>query len=55
MNIAKKTVVLMATSAFLAAGLCGCDKGDTPGQSLDKGLDKAGEKIKEAGEAIKPK
>jgi hypothetical protein len=55
MNLAKKSVVLVAMSALLAAGLCACDRGDTPGEALDKGLSKAGDKVKEAGEAIKPK
>ena len=34
--------------------LCGCD-GDTAGQKLDKALDKTGDAVIEAGEAIKPK
>ena len=55
MNVFKNSVRLLLTSALLASGLCGCDKGDTPGQSLDKGLNKAGDAVKDAGEAIKPK
>jgi len=56
MNIAKKTVVPILTLASLVAGLCACGlDGDTPGQTLDRGLNKAGDAVKEAGEAIKPK
>jgi hypothetical protein len=66
MSVAKKSLVLALTSALLAAGLCACERGTTPGQKLDraidktgegidKALDKTGEKLKEAGEAIQPK
>jgi len=56
MNISKKTVLSALASASLAFGLCACGRnGDTPGQSLDKGLNKTGDAIKEVGEAIKPK
>jgi len=56
MHVSKKTVLVALTSASLAVGLCACDRnGDTPGQTLDKGLNKAGDAIKDAGEAIKPK
>ncbi len=56
MSIAKKSVVLVLSTALLAGGLCACDKsGDTPGQKLDKALDKTGETVKDAGEAIKPR
>jgi hypothetical protein len=44
-------VLLLASGA---AVLGGCDRrGETPGQKLDRALDKTGEKVKEAGEAIK--
>ena len=53
---AKKLALLAVITSFLATGLCGCDKsGDSPGEKLDKALDKTGEKIKEAGDAIQPK
>jgi len=53
MHIAKKTLVLGLASALLVAGLGAC--GDrTPGENLDRALDKTGETVKEAGEAIKP-
>lgn len=57
MHIAKRCALVVLTSAFLAAGLGGCDNksGATPGEQLDKALDKTGEKVKEAGEAIKTK
>jgi hypothetical protein len=56
MDISKKTSLLVLTSALLAAGLCACDKsGGTPGEKLDRALDKTGETVKDAGEAIKPK
>ena len=56
MNIAKKTVLTMLSLASLAVGLCACGlDGDTPGQTLDKGLNRAGDAVKDAGEAIKPK
>lgn len=54
MNVAKKTVLLAAAAALLSAGLCACDRG-TPGENLDKALDKAGDTVKDAGEAIKPR
>lgn len=54
MNIAKKTVLLAVTAGLLSAGLCACDSG-TPGENLDRALDNAGEKVKDAGEAIQPK
>jgi len=53
MHIAKKTLVLGLASALLVAGLGACGNG-TPGEKLDKALDKTGDKVKEAGEAIKP-
>ena len=54
MNVAKRSVSLVLTSAFFAALLCACDKsGDTAGQKLDKALDKTGDAVKDAGEAIK--
>jgi len=55
MNIARKSVALVVTSALLAAGLCARAKGDSPGQALDRGLTKTGDAVKDAGEAIKPK
>lgn len=56
MDVAKKPAVLLVAAAFLAALLCGCDKnGDTPGQKLDKALDKTGDTLKDAGDAIKPR
>jgi hypothetical protein len=56
MSFAKKSVPFVLSSALLAAGLAGCSKGgDTPGEKLDAGLTKAGDAVKDAGEAIKPK
>ncbi|MCE9638119.1 MAG: hypothetical protein K8T90_20650 [Planctomycetes bacterium] len=56
MHITKKTALLVLTSAFLGLGLCACNnRGDTPGEKLDRALDKTGDKVKEAGEAIKTK
>ena len=54
MITAKKAVLLVVTAALLSAGLCACDRG-TPGENLDKALDKAGDTVKDAGEAIKPR
>ena len=55
MNNTKKLLVLLFTSAVLAGGLCACDRSnETPGEQLDNALDKAGDKVKEAGDAIKP-
>lgn len=51
-----RPALLAVIASLLVAGLCGCDKsGDTPGQKLDRALDKTGEKIKEAGDAIQPR
>ena len=56
MNLAKKTVLSIVTSAFLVGGLGACDKtGETPGEKLDRALDKTGDAVKDAGDAIKPK
>jgi len=55
MNLAKKTLVLALTSAVLTA-LAACDKsGATAGENLDKALDKTGDAVKDAGDAIKPR
>ena len=55
MIVAKKMALFVLTSAFLAGGLCACDSRDnTAGERLDTALEKTGEKVKEAGEAIKP-
>ena len=55
MNSVKKVLVLLVASAVLAGGICACDRGgETPGAQLDNALDKAGDKVKEAGDAIKP-
>ena len=35
--------------------LAACDKSTTPGEKLDRALDRTGEKVKDAGEAIKPR
>jgi hypothetical protein len=54
MNVAKRSVFLVLTSAFLAAVLCGCDRsGDTAGEKLDHAIDKTGDAVKDAGDAIK--
>jgi hypothetical protein len=51
-----RIVLVLLASALAAGGLCACDRqSETPGQKLDKALDKAGDSIKDAGEAIKPK
>jgi len=50
----KKILLPLVALAFLAAGLCACGDG-TPGEKLDNALDKAGDKVKDAGDAIKPK
>jgi len=56
MRDSKKRILLAMASAILAAGLCACDgSGRTPGEKLDGALDKTGEAVKDAGEAIQPK
>lgn len=56
MNIVKKTALLLVASALPALGLAGCERsGRTPGENLDRALDKTGDAVKDAGEAIKPK
>ncbi len=56
MRIARRLVLLVLASGVLAAGLCACDsRGGTPGEKLDRVLDKTGDKVKEAGDAIKPR
>lgn len=42
----------------LALGLClgplaACDDADTPGEALDKAIEKTGEAVRDAGDAIK--
>jgi hypothetical protein len=54
MATAKKSILALLALAVLAAGLPACGDG-TPGQKLDNALDKAGDKVKDAGDAIKPK
>jgi hypothetical protein len=55
MTLAKKLVLLVLVSALLAAGLYACGRGGTPGQKLDRAIDRTGEKLKEAGEALQSK
>ena len=56
MNVVKKTLLLVLSSAFLVGGLGACERtGETPGEKLDRALDNTGDKVKEAGEAIKTK
>lgn len=56
MRPTNKTLVLTLTLALLGTSLCACERhGDTPGQQLDRALDKTGDKVIEAGEAIKTK
>jgi hypothetical protein len=55
MNACARKFVLVLASAGLAAGVCACRRGGaTPGQKIDRALDKTGDLVKEAGEAIKP-
>jgi len=53
MNVARKSVCVALATVLLACGLGACGNG-TPGEKLDRALDKTGDKVKEAGEAIKP-
>jgi hypothetical protein len=54
MKYAKKALPPLLILGLLAVGAAAC--GDrTPGENLDRALDKTGEKIKDAGEAIQPK
>ena len=47
---------LRLACTLLAAGLSACNRdGTTAGQKLDRALDRTGEAVKDAGEAIKPK
>lgn len=56
MIVATRFAVVVAACALVVGCLGGCDKsGDTPGQKLDKALDKTGDEVKKAGDAIKPK
>jgi hypothetical protein len=55
MHRAKRAAWPASMSLVLAVALGGCDKGESPGHALDRGLTKTGEKVVEAGEAIKPK
>lgn len=56
MSISKHAVAAVAACALVCAALAACDRnGPTPGQKLDNALDATGEKVKEAGEAIKTK
>jgi hypothetical protein len=56
MGFTKRVVLPVLALSFLAAVVAGCGKGGrTPGENLDRALDKTGEKIKDAGEAIQPK
>lgn len=51
----RRRVFFVALGALVMTG-AGCDKsGDTPGESLDRALDKTGDAVKDAGEAIKPR
>lgn len=55
MNAFARKFVLVLASAGLASGLFACGRGGaTPGQKLDRALDRTGDAVKEAGEAIKP-
>ena len=54
MNLTKRGALLVLTSAVLALGLCSCSKdGRSPGEKIDRALDRTGEAVKDAGEAIK--
>ncbi len=53
-STARRMLLLAITAAALATAGCG-RPGDTPGEKLDKALDKTGEAVKDAGEAIKPR
>lgn len=54
MNITRKIVLVALTSAFLAGGLCGCEKKpETPGEKLDDALNKAGDALEDAGKSLK--
>lgn len=54
MRLAKKWILPILALALLATGLSACRKDDTPGESLDRALDRTGDAVKDAGEAIKP-
>jgi hypothetical protein len=56
MNAQARKLVLVLASAGVAAGLCACGgDGATPGQNLDRALDRTGDLVIEAGDAIKTK
>lgn len=54
MNVAKKSILPILALALLASGLSACSRDNTAGENLDRALDKTGEAVKDAGEAIKP-
>lgn len=51
MKVSKTTALHALAAAALAAGLCACN--DSPGDKLDRAIDKTGDAIKDAGDAIK--
>lgn len=56
MILAKKPTLAVLAALALAVALGGCNRGGTTaGEKLDNALEKTGEAVKDAGEAIKPK
>jgi hypothetical protein len=43
MRISKKLVLVLVASSFVAVGLGGCKKEETPGQKVDNAVEKAKE------------
>ena len=56
MKVLSKIVVVALACAFLAGGLCGCEKKpQTPGEKLDHALEKASDALHDAGDALDTK
>ena len=53
----KRTLLLSVATLFLVMGLSACEKEKGPaekaGAAIDEAIDKAGDKLEEAGEALK--
>lgn len=54
MRIATSFLATFLVLMLLAGVLTACKRTRSPGENLDRALDKTGEAIKDAGEAIKP-
>ena len=51
----RKIALLFVAAAFVAGGLGGCGKEETPGQKFDKGAKKPGEEMEKAGKELQGK